>query len=315
MTEKRYKHLYGPVPSRRLGRSLGLDLVPFKVCPFDCVYCQLGRTTIHTLRRDVYVPTDEILAELADKLASGLVCDYITLAGSGEPTLHKDLGRIVSAVKEMTDIPLAVITNSALLPEPEVRSALAQVNLVVPSLDAGDAETFEKINRPCAGITFESLVGGLKDFGREFDGRMSLEVFLVAGINDSESQVRKIKAIIDEIGFDHIEINTATRPPAEEYARAVDAERLDHLCKILGPNTSVIATHALPAERAGAVSRDDILAMLARRPCTIDDVAEGLNCHRWEVAKLVGQLTEEGKIIPERRNDKDYYQVKGENQP
>ncbi len=315
MSEKRYKHLYGPVPSRRLGRSLGVDLVPFKVCPFDCVYCQLGRTTIHTVRRDVYVPTDEILAELADKLASGPVCDYITLAGSGEPTLHKDLGRIVSAIKEMTDIPLAVITNSALLSEPEVRSALAQVDLVVPSLDAGDAETFEKINRPCAGITFESLVGGLKDFRREFTGRMSLEVFLVAGVNDSESQVRKIKAIADEIAPDCIEVNTVARPPSEEGVCAVPAARLRMLCEILGPTAEVIAPRAAPTDKAGAVSRDDILAMLGRRPCTIEDIADGLQCHRWEAAKLVGQLTEEGKIIPERRNDKDYYQVRGETQP
>ncbi len=312
MTEKRYKHLYGPVPSRRLGRSLGIDLVPFKVCSFDCVYCQLGRTTVHTARRDVYVPTGEILAELADKLSAKPLCDYITLAGSGEPTLHRDLGQIVSAVKELTDIPLALLTNGSLLSDPEVRSAIMRVDLVVPSLDAGDAETFAKINRPCPEITFQSVVEGLKAFRREYQGEIRLEVFLVAGINDSDSHVRKIKAIIDEIGFDHIEINTATRPPAEEYARAVDAERLHHLCKILGPNASVIAAHALPSERAGAVSRDDILAMLGRRPCTIDDVAEGLNCHRWEAAKLVGQLTEEGKIIPERRNDKDYYQIKGE---
>ncbi|MDY7010804.1 MAG: radical SAM protein [Planctomycetota bacterium] len=315
MTEKRYKHLYGPVPSRRLGRSLGVDLVPFKVCSFDCIYCQLGRTTMHTARRDVYAPTDEILDELADKLDSGLTCDYITLAGSGEPTLHKDMGRIVLAIKSMTDIPLALLTNGSLLSDPEVRSALSQVDLVVPSLDAGDFETFEKVNRPCPEITFQSLVAGLKAFRQEYPGEIRLEVFLVAGINDSESQVQKIKAIIDEIGFDHIEINTATRPPVEEYVRAVDAERLDRLCKILGPNATVIAAHTLLSERAGAVSRDDILAMLARRPCTIEELAEGLNCHRWEVAKLVGQLTEEGKIIPERRNDKDYYQIKEKTQP
>ena len=254
------------------------------------------------------------MAELADKLASEPVCDYITLAGSGEPTLHKDLGRIVSAIKSMTDIPLALLTNGSLLSDPEVRSAIMRVDLVVPSLDAGDAETFEKINRPCPEITFQSVVDGLNTFRQEFPGEMRLEVFLVAGINDSESQVRKIKAIIDKIGFDHIEINTATRPPAEEYARAVEAERLDRLCKILGPNATVIAAHALPSERAGAVSRDDILAMLARRPCTIDDMSEGLQCHRWEVAKLIGQLSEEGKVVPNRRGDKDYYQIKEQNQ-
>ena len=315
--EKRYKHLYGPVPSRRLGRSLGVDLVPFKVCPFDCVYCQLGRTTIHTARRDVYVPTEEILAELADKLSSGPTCDYITLAGSGEPTLHSDLGRIVSAIKEMTDIPLAVITNGALLSEPEVRTALAQVDLVVPSLDAGDAETFEKINRPCPEITFESVVEGLKAFRREFNGRMDLEVFLVSGINDSESQVRKIKAIADEIGPDHIEINTATRPTAEKYVHAVPHERLLELCKIMGPNARIIAAHDAPAEKAGDVRRDDILAMLGRRPCTIEDISVGLQCHRQEAAKLVAQLIEDGLITASRQGDKstgrcaDYYHPAG----
>ena len=309
--EKRYKHLYGPVPSRRLGRSLGVDLVPFKVCPLDCVYCQLGRTTVHTVRRDVYVPTEEILAELADKLSSGPACDYITLAGSGEPTLHKDIGRIVSAIKEMTDIPVAVITNGALLGDPEVRSALLQVDLVAPSLDAGDAETFGKITRPCPEITFESVVEGLKAFRREFKGRMDLEVFLVAGINDSESQLRKIKAIADEIGPDHVEINTATRPPAEKYVHAVPYERLLELCKILGPNARIIAVHAAPVEKSGTVNRDDILAMLGRRPCTIEDISAGLQCHRQEVVKLVAQLVEEGLITASRQGDKDYYQPAG----
>ena len=225
--------MFGPVPSRRLGRSLGVDLVPFKTCPFDCVYCQLGGTTTKTAKTDVYVPTEEVLAEVAAKLAGKPDCDYITISGSGEPTLHRDLGRIIAAIKAMTDVPVAVLTNGALLNNPDVRRALAQADLVMPSLDAGDAKTFQRINRPCPAVTFQSVLEGLKAFRREYSGSLCLEVFLVADVNASESQVRKIKAILDQVRPDRVDVNTVTRPPAHEDARPVDPETLSQANEIL----------------------------------------------------------------------------------
>jgi len=309
MTSKRHRYIYGPVPSRRLGRSLGVDLVPFKTCSFDCVYCQLGKTTIKTVERKVYAPTEEVLAELSDKLTSGLECDYITLSGSGEPTLHSELGKIVTSIKQMTDIPLALLTNGSLLSHKDARSEIMTVDLLVPSLDAGDEQTFQQINRPCPEITFQSIIDGLRAVRREFPGQIRLEVFLIAGINDSDGQVRKIKAIIDEIGFEHVDLNTATRPPSERWVQPVGPERLEQIAKIIGPNTEIVAATTITAERAGSISRDDILEMLRRRPCTIDDVSAGLKCHRWEAAKIMGELLDEGLIIAIRRGDKDYYQT------
>ena len=190
---KKRKYVYGPVPSRRLGRSLGVDLVPFKTCPFDCVYCQLGRTTRHTARRDDYVDADEVLAELREVLAGGVQADYVTLSGSGEPTLHRQLGRIIAGIKDLTSIPLAVLTNAALLSDPEVRRALLRADLIVPSLDAGEAETFARVNRPCPEVTFESVVAGLEALRREYHGTIRLEVLLVEGLNDGDGQIAALK--------------------------------------------------------------------------------------------------------------------------
>jgi len=173
MTDKHHKLIFGPVPSRRLGRSLGVDLVPYKVCSYDCIYCQVGKTTRKTATRDEYVPTDEVLAELAQVFEAGCECDYVTLSGSGEPTLHRDVGRIIARIKELTDTPVAVLTNGSLLSDPQVRKDLMQADLVVPSLDAADPETFEAINRPCAGLDFDAMVEGLAAFRREYPSAAS----------------------------------------------------------------------------------------------------------------------------------------------
>jgi len=161
MSSNNYKCLYGPVPSRRLGRSLGIDLVPFKTCTYDCIYCQLGKTTNKTTERLNYVPVADVLREVREKLSTGVGCDYISMAGSGEPTLHASLGELISKIKEMTDIPVAVITNGSLLYLPEVRESLLKADLVIPSLDAGDAQLFEYVNRPHENIVFERMIEGL----------------------------------------------------------------------------------------------------------------------------------------------------------
>ncbi|NPV49511.1 MAG: radical SAM protein, partial [Armatimonadetes bacterium] len=156
--------VFGPVPSRRLGHSLGIDLVPYKTCTYDCIYCQLGPTTCQTVTRTEYVPLAEVVAEMSDRLAQGVQADYITLSGSGEPTLYSRLGEVVAALKAMTAVPVAVLTNGSLLSEPEVRAALAEADLVVPSPDAGDDATFQRVNRPHTAINFADMVDGLREF-------------------------------------------------------------------------------------------------------------------------------------------------------
>ncbi len=237
MSEKHHhhKHLFGPVPSRRLGRSLGVDLVPHKVCSYDCIYCQVGPTTQRTLARKEYAPTDEVLAELAEVFQAGCDCDYVTLSGSGEPTLHRDVGRIIAGIKDLTDTPVAVLTNGSLLYDPQVRKDLLRADLVIPSLDAADPETFRRINRPCVGLAFETMVEGLVAFRAEYAGKIHLEVLVSAGINDSDEHIAGLKAIIGRIDPDRIDLNTVTRPPVDDYALPVPREELEHIRQMLGP--------------------------------------------------------------------------------
>jgi wyosine [tRNA(Phe)-imidazoG37] synthetase (radical SAM superfamily) len=302
-----YKHLFGPVPSRRLGRSLGVDLVPHKVCPIDCVYCEVGRTTQKTIERREYVPTEEILDELRAKLAENVPIDIITLSGSGEPTLHSGIGRIIGEIKAMTPIPVAVLTNGNLLYDPQVRREILQADLVLPSLDAGDDETYRRINRPCEGATFDRLIEGLKAFRSEYPGRIRLEVFFVAGINDTVEQAHKIRQLVDQIKPDQIDVNSIARPPAEPDARAVPHERLRELAAILGEKAQVIAPRAWQEKAFLAVSADDVLALLRRRGCTAEDLAKGLSAPRQRINQLLEELQAEGLISRQHRSEDDYF--------
>ncbi len=311
MNARQRKYVYGPVASRRLGRSLGVDLMPYKVCPFDCVYCQVGPTTVHTARRDVYQPTEEVLAELGAVLSAGVEADYVTLSGSGEPTLHAELGRIVAAVKEMTEIPPAVLTSGALLSDPEVRRGLLPADLILPSLDAGDEETFARVNRPCRGVTLAGVLEGLRALRREYAGQIRLEILLVAGVNDSDEQIASLKAAIDPIRPDAIDLNTVTRPPAEAGPRPLAPQALERIRQMLGGRARIIASPAAAEPRAGNVRREDALAVIRRRPCTIDDLAAALRCHRQEAAKIVEALAEEGAAAARRQHGKTYYQAPG----
>jgi len=296
------------VPSRRLGRSLGVDLVPLKACTLDCVYCQIGRTTERTLARRDYVSNDVILKELAAKLAAGVAADYITLSGSGEPTLHADIGDLIDSIRSMTAIPIAILTNGTLLGDPEVRHACAKADVVVPSLDAGDETVFQQINRPHATLSLSKLVDGICAFRDEFDGEIWLEVFLIEGLNTSDEQVRRIGALAERIRPEKIHLNTAVRPTAETDVRPLAPERLDELRRELGPKAEVVADFRRVHERAEfRAKQEDVLAMLRRRPCSADDVANGLGIHRHEAAKFLGELGRAGEITEETRDGVVYY--------
>ncbi|MFH1794438.1 MAG: radical SAM protein, partial [Pseudomonadota bacterium] len=270
MAENRQTHVYGPVPSRRLGRSLGVDLVPFKVCSFDCIYCQLGPTTIKTTERREYVPVDELIEDVRVALAKGDRPDYVTLAGSGEPTLHINLDEIIFRIKKLADIPVALLTNGSLFYRETVRRDAALVDVVLPSLDAPNAELFERINRPHASIEFRRLVDGLVQFRREFSGQLWLEVFLLKGLNDAEADVERFNEHIRRIRPDLIHLNTAVRPTAEAGALAVAPEDLAKLCPLFGPKASVAAgAEDIHVQHDFAATRDEVLGMLRRRPCTL----------------------------------------------
>ncbi len=287
-------HVFGPVPSRRLGRSLGVDLVPFKTCSFDCIYCQLGRTTNKTIERREWVPLDVVLAEVKEKLAAKP--DYITLSGSGEPTLYARLGALIDGIRAMTDTPIAVLTNASLLWQEEVRRELRDAHLVAPSLDAGSAGMYEAVNRPHAEATFDRLVSGLVDFRREYAGQMWLEVLLVGGYTADVAEVERIRQCVNAIRPDRVQVNTVVRPPAESYAAGVTPERLQALAELLDPKAEVVCDFQGVHRRAEfAATAQTVLQMLERRPCTVNDVAEGLGIHRNEAIKYIEDLASAGR--------------------
>ena len=238
----RTQYVYGPVPSRRLGRSLGVDLIPFKTCTYDCIYCQLGRTTNLTVRRDEYVPVDAVVADVERRLAElDTPPDYVTLAGSGEPTLHSRLGDLAAAIRRRTDVPLAVLTNGSLLSEPAVADALAEVDLVVPSLDAGTAAMWRRVNRPHPDLDWETMLGGMERFAHRFAGEVWLEVMILKGLTDTESDVSAIAMLARRLRPDRIQLNTAVRPAAEEDVAAVARDRLETLAARFDPPAEVVA--------------------------------------------------------------------------
>ena len=299
-------YVFGPVPSRRLGRSLGVDLVPFKTCTYDCIYCQLGRTTNKTPERTEWVPVDDVVEEVKQKLPTRP--DYITLSGSGEPTLHSRIGEVIERVRSMTDIPVAVLTNGSLFWQEEVRRQLAAADLVIPSLDAGDQTLFRVVNRPHPGIPFQKLLEGLVAFRDACGGMYWLEVFVLAGYTAIPAEAQKLAECVRRIRPDRVQLNTVTRPPAEEYALAVDRRRLEELAGLFDPPAEVVAdfrgVHARPEF---AASRQTVLEMIRRRPCSIDDIAQGLGMHRNEAVKYVEELSGAGLLERRRSVGRVYF--------
>ena len=310
MTANPYKYLYGPVPSRRLGRSLGVDLVPYKTCSYDCIYCQLSKTTNKTTERRDYVPVADVLIELNEKLSSGAPCDFISLAGSGEPTLHASIGELICKIREMTDIPVAVLTNGSLLYLPEVRQALSNAHLVIPSLDAGDAPLFEYINRPHEDIVFERMAEGLIEFAQHFHGRIWLEVLLVSGVTGMASEVKKIAAWAGKIGAEKIQLNTVSRPAYEDFACGVDAKQIKKLASLF-PGPVDILEKTTPLDFSDVNRSDttdaDILNLLARRPCTLEGICMGLNLHPHDAAKRIEKLLTGGRVATQRNGHTVFY--------
>lgn len=301
-------YTFGPVPSRRLGRSLGIDLVPFKTCTYDCIYCQLGPTTNKTVERTEFVSWGPVLADISRKQNSHF--DYITLSGSGEPTLCTGLDELIRRIKVITSVPVAVLTNGSLLWRSDVRRELQQADLVIPSLDAGDESRFQHINRPHDSISFAQMLEGLIAFRREFHGQYWLEVFLLAGYTSVDVEVNKIAEWVKRIGPDRVHLNTVTRPPAQSFAEPVPRERLARLAGLFSPQAEVIADypHTAPQDEAGA-SENDILEMLRRRPCSVQDIVSALGLHTNEVIKYADEMCRQKRIEPVVERQGVYYRV------
>jgi wyosine [tRNA(Phe)-imidazoG37] synthetase (radical SAM superfamily) len=285
---------------------LGIDLVPFKTCSYDCIYCQLGRTTRKTVERKEWHPVNEIIDELKKSLDSKP--DYITLGGSGEPTLHSKLGELVENIRSLTKTPIALLTNGSLLWQKEVREQIANVDLAIPSLDAGSPETFEKVNRPHESISFEQMLDGLEAFRNCFNGEFWLEVFLSGGCTDTPEEVKKLVSYAERIKPDKVQLNTVARPPAEEFAKTVSEIQMKEIAKQFTPEAEVVADfRKIHSETTFTIARDSVLQLIQRRPCSIDDVSNGLGIHKNEAAKYLEELIEQKEIECELVLEKRYY--------
>ncbi len=308
-----YKYIFGPVPSRRLGMSLGVDLVPKKVCSLDCVYCEVGHTTKLTTERKNYIPYEKLITELKDYFSNNPDPDYITFSGSGEPTLNLKIGQVLRFIKQNKPrIPVALLTNGTLFYDENVRKELLDVDVILPSLDAAREKSFQKINRPAKGLGLEKYIQGLVDFQREYSGQMWLEVFIIPGYNDSREDLIALKNAFERIKPQEIQLNTLDRPGTREnisLASRTDLQEIVDFWQL--PNVVIIAA---PLERkSNQAYRQDaqtaILETITRRPCTADDLTKILGMHINEINKYLDVLEGEKKIESVWQDRGAFYQV------
>ncbi len=309
-----YKYLFGPVPSRRLGISLGVDLVTHKTCSLDCIYCECGKTTHLTVERREYVPVDAVMAELEDYFSNHPDPDYITFSGSGEPCLNLGINRVIDFIRaKKPQISIAVLTNGTLLNDPEVRKSILGVDLVMPSLDGAMPSSLEHINRPHPLINTTDYIDGLVAFRSEFHGRLALEIFILPGFNDTPEELEALKAAVERIQPDIVQLNTLDRPGVVADIRAATREELEQIAVFFSPfEVEVIA--AAPRRKKLESYRTDmesaILETVVRRPCTLEDLATILGSHVNEINKYLAVLEEAGKIESVRQARGLFYQAR-----
>lgn len=306
-----YKYLFGPVPSRRLGMSLGVDLVPHKVCSLNCVYCECGRTTNLTLKRDEYVPHNQVTSEIRDYLDHHPAPDYITFSGSGEPTLNSRIGDVLNFIKKQApEIPVAVLTNGTLFFQQQVRKELLGADLVLPSLDAASELSFRKINRPYHALDLTEYIQGLTDFRKEYKGTIWLEVLILPGYNDGEKDLARLKEAFYKIKPDRIQLNTLDRPGTTDRLRAATHAELQHIRDFWKLDNVEIIKSAPDRKKIQSYRKDTetaILETISRRPCTLEDITQILGIHMNEANKYLDVLEAEHKIEPVRQNRGLFY--------
>lgn len=311
-----YHYVFGPVPSRRLGRSLGVDVIPLKTCNWNCAYCQLGRTRHLVNDRRPYGDVDDILGEVRDALAensgagsSGLPgIDWVTFVGSGEPLLNSDLGRLISGVKQLTDLPVAVLTNGALLHDVALWDELAEADAILPSLDAGSASVYRRINRPHPHLDFERYIDGLVAFSQGFAGRVWVEVMLVKGLNDGDQAVGDIAAVLDWIRVDEVQVNTPVRPAAEAWVGAPEPARVAEIVHVLStrargvpiPAPSLLSHEPEPSPvqkpRVPSEVAESIASVVSRHPMRAEEIGRLMGCAEDEIESALAYLRSRRRI-------------------
>ena len=309
------RHVFGPVPSRRLGISLGIDIIPFKTCTLDCVYCECGRTTVLTGTRSSFVNPDLILAEVRKNLADLEKIDYLTFSGSGEPTLHSELGAIIRGLKKEHHFPVAVLTNGTLLFKPEVRAQLKAADLILPSLDAASEEVFRAVNQPHHDITLADHLAGLRALRRDFPGQIWLEVFIVKDVNDHDQHIERLAEVIKSIAPDKVQLNALDRPPAVagiEPPPMTTLESIRERWSTLPMEVEIIKRaryrEDLPVYCINL--ENSLLNILRRRPLIMEDLIRMTSRPALEIRKYLDILENEGKIMPVISGNKIFFKAR-----
>ena len=308
---KQFNHIYGPVPSRRLGRSLGIDLVPHKICTYNCIYCQIGKTTKKTLLRKEYVPVKEVLEEVELFVKEEFSpIDHFSLAGSGEPTLHSKIHSVIEEIKTLSSIPVAVITNGSLLYEREVREDLLGADVVLPSLDAVSSEVFMRINRPHPEISAEKIIEGMVEFRKVYKGQIWLEVLFCKEVNDTPGELRRMKEVVERVQPDLIHLNTVVRPPSEDWVKPLSQKEMEEIQAFFGEKATIISEfdrHLLPATESNLA--EETLRILRRRPLSLTDLSKGMGIPEKELEKYIEPLVKERKIRARLFGNSIYYEI------
>jgi len=324
------KHLFGPVKSRRLGLSQGIDLLPPKTCNFNCIYCEINKAPQLSCERAEHVPTGTIIAEIDEMLKdAGRVrdLDVFTITASGEPTLHTGIGRIIRHIKSRTDKPVAILTNGSQLHLEEVRQDLLAADIVIPSLDAARPESFRRVNRPAkCSADLETIIKGIADFSREFSGEVWLEILLVENINDTPEDIAALQNAIGRIRPTRVQLNTVARPPFESFARPLTRRRMEEVKReiekgfdgpvdiLAGSKGNEISDSGKGREEAlksisTARAEDEIIEMLLRRPCTATDIAATLNMDAEQAAGILKDMESRGSLTVKIHGGKKYYRA------
>jgi wyosine [tRNA(Phe)-imidazoG37] synthetase (radical SAM superfamily) len=310
----KYNHLFGPVPSRRLGISLGVDLVPHKVCSLNCVYCEVGKTTNLTIERKEYIPLNDIITELKSYLDNNPELDYITFSGAGEPLLHNGIGKVITFIKEnYPQYKLALLTNSTLLYDENVRKEISEIDLLLPSLDAVSEKVFKKLNRPNSKLDNNKIVEGLIKFSNSFLGKIWLEVFIVPGLNDTLEELELLKTVIEDISPDQVQLNTLDRPGTENWIHPVTKNRMEEIAELLKPLPVEIIAKFQSRNKIRSYHKDveqQIIETIKRRPCTGKDLSEMLGIHINEINKYLSELLHEGSVTSHQQERGLFFRAK-----
>lgn len=295
------QHIFGPVPSRRLGISLGLDIIPFKTCSLDCLYCECGPTNHLTIARQSFFPPQQVIDELQSILPTIPHLDYITFSGSGEPTLNAELGWLIKEIKKISTVPVAVLTNGTLFYLDDVRNDVRLADVILPSLDAATAAAFASINQPHAGLELERIINGLAALRDEFPGKIWLEIFIVKGVNDQAKEIVALREAMLRIKPDKIQLNTLDRPPAYAGIESADFAALEKIRDQWSDLPVEIIKRTNRRKEILAFSRNlenSLLNTVRRRPLTLADLVALTGKDENELRQYLDVLEKEKKIKP-----------------